>query len=195
MPSVEGSLPYKFSYGFGFAGPSQQSASPGAGTGLASQVHASIGGYTIAGYLESKTGVGANIGNTPPGNQILRVSAYGQTFENALVINPGPGYAASYAAVRIEIAGFDLLGNQVFRIQGPDIVAFDIRIGVSGIDTRTDEQHILMPVFYLPLPAAPVSLQLWVVAHQSVTSAGLSFAAISNFSFTFDYIDYTFTPV
>jgi hypothetical protein len=189
MPSVRPPTPSTTNFGEGPFAVARQSATPSSG-GVLGRLDASILASGPLCWGESRTRLGVNIGTPPPGNQLLTVFANGTTFENLNVQNPGPGYAASYAAVRIELVTRDPQGAVVSRFTGPDAVAFDARAYFTGFHIRVGESRTLVPIARMFVPAGSNTHDVWVHSYQKVESYGASLAAVSNF--TFDFLNVTF---
>jgi hypothetical protein len=193
MTIIQPVLKSETSFGEGPFVVARQSATPGTG-GALNRLDAAIFASGSFCWGESRTLLGANIGAAPPGDQFLRVRIAGNTFENVVVNNPGPGYAASYAAIRIGIFVFDPQGNVVDRRFSPDFIAFDDRAYFTGFHLRFGESKVLTPSAVTKVVSSPNSYQIWIMSYQKVESYVHSIDAVSNFSFDFGNIDFTFTP-
>jgi hypothetical protein len=143
-------------------------------------------------WEDSRTALGARIGAAPGGSQRLTVGAAGFTDENFVVNTPGPGYAATYAALRIGIYAYDASGAVAGRFFGADTVVFDARNYFTGFQIRYGEQHLYNPAAQIQV--TPNSIyEIWVISQQKVQSYGLSISAVSNFTFDFGLIFYEFS--
>jgi hypothetical protein len=187
VTTIQPTIKDEYTFGEGSYITYRQEADP-----AARRLSASIVALGQFAWEDSVTALGAAIGAPPGGSQRLTVGAAGYTDETFMVNTPGPGYAATYAALKIGIYAYDANGVATGRFFGADTVVFDARNYFSGFQIRFGEQHLYNPIAQIQVDPNS-SYEIWVISQQKVQSYGLSLSAGSNFTFDFGPIFYEFS--
>jgi hypothetical protein len=189
MPAVVPTDEFLLNYGEGTYAIVRQSG----GTTGAVYLDASIASTGPIGWVETRTGLRAKIGQPPAGAKYLEAWPSGvcaasyRAMINVFLLG---GYAASYAALQMVIRTYDSAGNYIASKSGPERKIFDLRSAFFPY-AEDDERYVSAQCSMSVDPNLEYELLLQTI--QKVETFSGAPSAVSNCIYAFSLIEYEFS--
>ncbi|HSL45603.1 MAG TPA: hypothetical protein VK897_19365 [Anaerolineales bacterium] len=187
MPFILPTIPFTTSSTF-VTGIISRQAATSAGS---ARLDASISSFIPGGGASTLTSLGANLGAAPDQTQLLFVSVNTRTFETGMAA-AGIGTAQASATLLIFVEEFSPAGAFIRSVPGPPTVVYNAAAHFIGVDLRVNESNTRSASVSVPVVAGRIYVA-WVDSIQSVLTGGSPVAeAVSNFTYDFGPMFFTF---